>query len=57
MEYLIGGDLASLLCQFGSFDDDMSRAYCAELVVALDYLHEHVCCPVHFLSAASSYGC
>lgn len=43
MEYLIGGDLASLLCQFGSFDEDMSRAYCAELVVALDYLHEHVC--------------
>lgn len=43
MEYLIGGDLSSLLCEFGCFDVPMTRAYAAEILCALDYLHSHVC--------------
>lgn len=42
MEYLIGGDLSALLCEFGCFDEPMARAYCAEIFVALEYLHNHV---------------
>ncbi|KAL6060878.1 Serine/threonine-protein kinase greatwall [Balamuthia mandrillaris] len=39
MEYLIGGDLASLLQNLGYFDEDMARQYTAETVLALEYLH------------------
>jgi tRNA A-37 threonylcarbamoyl transferase component Bud32 len=39
MEYLPGGDLASLLRALGRFDIDMARAYIAETVEALEYLH------------------
>jgi serine/threonine protein kinase len=39
MEYLPGGDLASLLRALGCFDVDMARAYIAETVEALEYLH------------------
>jgi serine/threonine protein kinase len=39
MEYLPGGDLASLLRALGRFDVDMARAYIAETVEALEYLH------------------
>ncbi|KAG0337549.1 hypothetical protein BG004_007604 [Podila humilis] len=39
MEYVIGGDLSSLLSVFGSFDEDMARMYIAECVLALEYLH------------------
>eukprot|EP01122_Echinamoeba_exundans_P007481 TRINITY_DN2320_c0_g2_i1.p1 TRINITY_DN2320_c0_g2~~TRINITY_DN2320_c0_g2_i1.p1 ORF type:complete len:1456 (-),score=210.98 TRINITY_DN2320_c0_g2_i1:2734-7101(-) len=39
MEYLIGGDLASLLRNLQYFDEDMSRKYAAEIVLALSYLH------------------
>ncbi|KAF9416736.1 hypothetical protein BGZ94_010149 [Podila epigama] len=39
MEYVIGGDLSSLLAVFGSFDEDMARMYIAECVLALEYLH------------------
>lgn len=41
MEYLIGGDVKSLLHIYGYFDQDMSVKYIAEVALALDYLHRH----------------
>ncbi|XP_042223034.1 serine/threonine-protein kinase greatwall-like isoform X2 [Homarus americanus] len=41
MEYLIGGDLKSLLTIYGYFDELMAIFYAAELALALDYLHSH----------------
>lgn len=39
MEYLIGGDLASLLRNLYTFEFDMAQQYAAEIVLALEYLH------------------
>ena len=39
MEYLPGGDLFSLLRNFGQLDYDWAKFYVAEVVLALDYLH------------------
>ncbi|XP_026663288.2 probable serine/threonine protein kinase IRE [Phoenix dactylifera] len=39
MEYLNGGDLYSLLKNLGCLDEEMARAYIAEVVLALEYLH------------------
>ncbi|KAH7276700.1 hypothetical protein KP509_39G018200 [Ceratopteris richardii] len=39
MEYLIGGDLYSLLRNVGCLDEGVSQIYIAELVLALEYLH------------------
>jgi serine/threonine protein kinase len=39
MEYLIGGDLSSVLAAFGTFEEDMVRIYAAEVALALEYLH------------------
>lgn len=39
MEYLIGGDLYSLLRNVGCLDEHISRIYIAEVVLALEYLH------------------
>ena len=41
MEYLIGGDLKSLLNVYKFFDEDMAVMYTAEVTLALDYLHRH----------------
>uniref|UniRef100_A0AAY4A072 Serine/threonine-protein kinase greatwall n=1 Tax=Denticeps clupeoides TaxID=299321 RepID=A0AAY4A072_9TELE len=41
MEYLIGGDVKSLLHIYGYFDEDMSLKYICEVALALDYLHRH----------------
>lgn len=41
MEYMVGGDLKSLLAMYGFFDEATARFYCAEICMALDYLHEH----------------
>ncbi|XP_076617300.1 serine/threonine-protein kinase greatwall [Chaetodon auriga] len=41
MEYLIGGDVKSLLHMYGYFDQDMSIKYISEVALALDYLHRH----------------
>ncbi|XP_032871993.1 serine/threonine-protein kinase greatwall isoform X1 [Amblyraja radiata] len=41
MEYLIGGDVKSLLHIYGYFDEDMTVKYISEVAVALDYLHRH----------------
>lgn len=39
MEYCIGGDLASLLQKLGYFDENMTKIYIAQIVLALEYLH------------------
>lgn len=41
MEYMHGGDLKSLLAMYGYFDECAARFYCAEIALALQYLHEH----------------
>ena len=40
MEYLIGGDLKSLLSEFGYFDEAMATFYTSEVSLALEYLHK-----------------
>jgi len=41
MEYLIGGDVKSLITVLGYFDEGMAVMYTAEVTLALDYLHRH----------------
>ncbi|KAH8311652.1 hypothetical protein KR044_007363 [Drosophila immigrans] len=41
MEYMVGGDLKSLLAMYGYFDEPTARFYVAEIVMALQYLHQH----------------
>lgn len=41
MEYLIGGDVKSLLHIYGYFEEDMTVKYISEVALALDYLHRH----------------
>ena len=41
MEYLIGGDLKSLLGVCEYFDEVTARFYTAEIALALSYLHKH----------------
>lgn len=38
---MVGGDLKSLLAVYGFFDEDSARFYCAEVLLALQYLHKH----------------
>lgn len=41
MEYMVGGDLKSLLSVYGFFDEGMAAFYIAEVSLALQYLHSH----------------
>lgn len=41
MEYLKGGDLSSLLEKHGYFQEKVARFYIAELVLAVEYLHNN----------------
>uniref|UniRef100_A0A672FNV5 Serine/threonine-protein kinase greatwall n=1 Tax=Salarias fasciatus TaxID=181472 RepID=A0A672FNV5_SALFA len=41
MEYLIGGDVKSLLHIYGYFDQVMAVKFISEVAQALDYLHRH----------------
>ncbi|XP_019870215.2 serine/threonine-protein kinase greatwall [Aethina tumida] len=41
MEYMVGGDLKSLLSVYGFFDESMASFYIAEVSLALEYLHQH----------------
>lgn len=41
MEYMVGGDLKSLLGIYGCFVENMAAFYAAEVVLALQYLHRH----------------
>jgi len=40
MEYMIGGDLKSLLGVYGYFEESMAVFYIAEVILALEYLHK-----------------
>lgn len=44
MEYVEGGDCATLLKAMGPFPPDMARFYFAETVLAVEYLHRFVVC-------------
>lgn len=39
MEYVPGGDLYSLLSQFGAFDEQTAKFYTAQIILSLQYLH------------------
>ncbi|XP_055931434.1 serine/threonine-protein kinase greatwall-like [Argiope bruennichi] len=41
MEYMIGGDVKSLLHIYGFFDEEMAVFYASEAAHALEYLHKH----------------
>ena len=41
MEYMIGGDLKSLLHNMYYFEEKMAVFYLSEVALALDYLHQH----------------
>ncbi|CAG9770699.1 unnamed protein product [Ceutorhynchus assimilis] len=41
LEYMVGGDLKSLLSVYGFFDEPMATFYVAEVALALQYLHKH----------------
>lgn len=41
MEYMVGGDLKSLLAMYGFFEEPAARFYAAEICLALQYLHKH----------------
>lgn len=41
MEYMVGGDLKSLVSVYGFFDEAMAAFYIAEVCLALQYLHSH----------------
>ena len=41
MEYMIGGDVKSLLSVYGFFEEEMGMLYAAEVILALEYLHSH----------------
>ncbi|GFR88849.1 serine/threonine-protein kinase greatwall-like [Elysia marginata] len=40
MEYMIGGDVKSLLIMYGFFPEEMACLYAAEVTLALEYLHK-----------------
>ena len=39
MDYCAGGDLSLHLAKSGCFSEDVSRFYIAELILAIEYLH------------------
>eukprot|EP00756_Hemistasia_phaeocysticola_P005295 Hpha_TRINITY_DN13258_c0_g1::TRINITY_DN13258_c0_g1_i1::g.155022::m.155022 len=41
LEYVPGGSVASLLRKFGAFNESVARAYMAQIVVGLRFLHHH----------------
>ncbi|KAG8237262.1 hypothetical protein J437_LFUL011292 [Ladona fulva] len=41
MEYMVGGDLKSLLCICGYLEENIATFYAAEVALALEYLHRH----------------
>ena len=45
MEWISGGDTASLLKSMGSLDEDVARQYIAETILALEWCHSQVSDP------------
>lgn len=41
MEYMVGGDVKSLLSVMGYFSEDVATFYVAEVALALQYLHRY----------------
>lgn len=41
MEYMVGGDVKSLLSVMGFFSEDVATFYVAEVALALQYLHRY----------------
>lgn len=41
MEFMKGGDFSSLLEGIGAFDEETAKYYIAQIVLALDYLHQN----------------
>lgn len=41
MDYVVGGDVSSLLSALGTFTEDMASVYCGEAVMAIEYLHQN----------------
>lgn len=41
MEYMNGGDLATLLKNMGTMPDGWARRYIAEVIIGVDYLHKN----------------
>lgn len=41
MEYMVGGDVKSLLNVMGYFSEDVATFYTAEVALALQYLHRY----------------
>ncbi len=42
MEWISGGDTASLLKSMGALDEDVARQYIAETILALEWCHSQV---------------
>lgn len=42
MEYMVGGDVKSLLNVMGYFSEDVATFYIAEVALALQYLHRYL---------------
>lgn len=42
MEYMVGGDVKSLLSVMGYFSEDVATFYTAEVALALQYLHRYI---------------
>lgn len=43
MEYCIGGDLMSQLIKKEIFSEDEARFYCAQIILAIEYVHSKKC--------------
>ena len=41
MEFMKGGDFANILEEVGCFDEDIAKYYLAQIVLALEYLHQN----------------
>eukprot|EP00828_Plagiopyla_frontata_P046307 TRINITY_DN8178_c0_g2_i1.p1 TRINITY_DN8178_c0_g2~~TRINITY_DN8178_c0_g2_i1.p1 ORF type:complete len:162 (+),score=21.24 TRINITY_DN8178_c0_g2_i1:110-595(+) len=41
MEYLYGGDMGSILEKYCGLEEDVARFYIAELIIAVNYLHQN----------------
>ena len=41
MEYLPGGDLFEMVCNVGALPEMLARQYLAQLVLAVEYLHNN----------------
>ncbi len=55
MEWISGGDTASLLKSMGSLNEDVARQYIAETILALEWCHSQVTHPCKWWALAPCY--